>query len=180
MNVAVYFILVATFSISWCGSGFAILRSIWPHGTMPTSGITAIWLVVYFSFIGLLVWAFIRNTKSAYREFTLDWCRVDDDRFDESDLIFPTVESQTFHVPEGTKEFWINLEDTDKGVKSDGEVVYYSKAKFYLNRKEMPIGSNDDCLHVVIDKVGNCTVKYLSNYCTTGESQWSLSEVRYK
>lgn len=179
MNIAVFFIMLAIFSTSWCGFGFDILRSIWPHGTMSTGGVSAIWVVIYLGVIGLLCYG-IMTAKKYYREFKLDWCRVIDERFFQPDMLYPVDDKAVFEIPSDVREFWLNLENSAKGEMVDNEVVYHVEPVLYLDRNKMPYASNDDVIHVTIAKNGAVNVSYLDNHCTTGEIQWSMSEVKSK
>lgn len=177
MNIGLFITMLTIFSITWCGLGNDILRTIWPYGTMSTGGIAAIWTIIYASGVGILCYA-VTQAKLYYREFKLDYCRVIDQRFSYPDMLFPADGKGVFEIPVGTREFWLHLEDSDLGVARDTEVVYYVEPVLYLDHRRMAYASNDDVIHVYIESNGAVKVRYLDNHCTTGEIQWSMSEVK--
>lgn len=182
---AIFFLATLfTFQILWMGWGFDFLRTIWTREELSSGYVGTIWLLIYTAYAGGLFYSYWcvpekKEVSKKYREFGLQYCRVMDSRFPGvTDYIYATPETETFIVPAGVKEFWVNLEDTDEGDEILDGFAYHVNATYHLDRKAMDHSSNDDVLHVTIALNGEYTVRYLGNEYTNGVAMWSISAER--
>jgi hypothetical protein len=84
----------------------------------------------------------------------------------------------TYDIYPNTKEFFIDLEDTDDGVGGEDGVLYDCRPRYVRTLKELAIHSRSDILHVQINKAGVVTVDYIGRdaLVTKSEIVWHVSE----